>query len=193
MINNKKSINFEISSNYITQQFMTKKILILILFTLSITAYAQNTYSQTEVDLKLELQKKELDEKLKELKNEKDKADIKMIEQDKRLEETQGRLAKIIDVFGLIIAGLTILATIAGFFMDKNNKKKRKEIEDEFDRLKIESEKQIDLIRQHALLVVEKAQLIVEKTALEIDLIKDEANISLTEIRKRKKSENNNQ
>ena len=84
MINNKKSINFEISSNYITQQFMTKKILILILFTLSITAYAQNTYSQTEVDLKLELQKKELDEKLKELKNEKDKADIKMIEQDKR-------------------------------------------------------------------------------------------------------------
>lgn len=37
---------------------MTKKTLTLILFTLSITAYAQNTYSQTEVDLKLELQKK---------------------------------------------------------------------------------------------------------------------------------------
>lgn len=171
---------------------MTKKTLVLFFLLLSITTYAQNTYSQTEVDLKLELQKKEMDEKLKELKNEKDKTDIKMIEQDKRLAETQGRLTKIIDVFGLIIAGLTILVTIAGFFMDKNNKKKRQEIEEEFDTLKMESEKQIDLIRQHAQLVVEKAQLMVEKTALEIDNIKDEANIILTEIKKEKKPDNKN-
>lgn len=39
---------------------MTKKTLTLILFTLSITGYAQNTYSQTEADLKLELQKKRI-------------------------------------------------------------------------------------------------------------------------------------
>lgn len=51
----------------------------MLLFFLSIVTYAQNSYSQTEVDLKLELQKKEMDEKLTELKNEKDKVDIKMI------------------------------------------------------------------------------------------------------------------
>lgn len=161
---------------------MTKKILILLLLFLSITVYSQTTYSQTEIDLKLELQKKEMDEKLAELKNEKDKTDMKIIEQDKRLAETQGRLSKIIDLFGLVIAALTILVTIAGFFMDRNNKSKRKEIEDEFELMKIESEKQIDYIRQHAQLVAEKAQLMVEKAALEIDNIKDEANIYLEEI-----------
>ncbi|MBD8347327.1 MULTISPECIES: hypothetical protein [unclassified Dysgonomonas] len=161
---------------------MVKKLLFMLLFFLSIVTYAQNSYSQTEVDLKLELQKKEMDEKLTELKNEKDKVDIKMIEQDKRLAETQSRLSKIIDIFGLVIAALTILITIAGFFMDKSNKKKRQEIEDEFDKLKAESEKQIDYIRQHAQLVAEKAQLMVEKAALEIDHIKEEAHTSLAEI-----------
>ncbi|WP_165020598.1 MULTISPECIES: hypothetical protein [unclassified Dysgonomonas] len=161
---------------------MTKKILFLLVFCISLATYAQSTYSQTEVDLKLELQKKEMDEKLTELKNEKDKADDKIIEQNNRLAETQSRMAKIIDLFGIIIAALTILVTIAGFFMDRNNKKKRQEIEDEFDKLKVESEKQIDYIRQHAQLVAEKAQLMVEKAALEIDHIRDEAHTSLAEI-----------
>lgn len=167
---------------------MAKKILFLVLLLLNISAYAQQSYSQTEVDLKLELQKKEMDEKLTELKNEKDKVDVKIIEQDKRLAETQGRLSKIIDIFGLLIAAFTILVTIAGFFMDKNNKKKRREIEDDFERLKEESEKQMDYIRQHVQLVTEKAQLMVEKAALEIDHIKDEANSSLAEINILKKT-----
>lgn len=167
---------------------MSKRIIILLLLALSITTHAQNTYSQTEVDLKLELQQKGMDEKFLELKNEKDKVDIKIIEQDKRLAETQGRISKIIDIFGVIIAGLTILVTIAGFFMDKNNKKKRQEIEDEFDKLKMDSEKQIDYIRQHAQLVAEKAQLMVEKAALEIDNIKNEANSYLMEIKSRNNS-----
>lgn len=167
---------------------MGKKIIIIFLFSISISTYAQNTYSQTEVDLKFELQQKEMDEKLKELKDEKDKVDIKIIEQDRRLAETQGRLSKIIDIFGLIIAGLTILVTIAGFFMDKNNKKKRQEIEDEFEKLKLDSEKQIDYMRKHAQLVAEKAQLMVEKAALEIANIKDEAAFYLKEIKSKNDS-----
>lgn len=167
---------------------MTKRILTLLFFTLSITTYAESTYTQTEVDLKFELQQKEMDEKLLVLKNEKDKADIKIVEQDKRLAETQSRLSKIIDLFGIIIAGLTILVTVAGFFIDKNNKKKRKEVEDEFEKLKMDNEKQMNFIRQHAQLVAEKAQLMAEKAALEIDNIKDDANSFLMEIKSKSSS-----
>ncbi len=148
-----------------------KKIFLFFFLLVGILAFAQQnpnnkpaqqpTYSQTEIDLKLQLQERDLQlvlqqQKLeleglqKEFSKQKEELNASIDRQDKYVHVAEQNLSSWIAGFGIWIGFLTIVFSILSWLLNKNSRKYLKESEAELEKTK--------LLKQEIEAITEKAQ-----------------------------------
>jgi len=163
-----------------------KNILTLLLLVLSLNAFAQqpaqkqqpNTYTQTEVDLKL--QQQELKSLQKDMAAQKEAIKESIDRQERYIQKTDKNVSWWIAAFGILVALIGIGITIFGIIINQRTKRSQRGIE-------IEAGNVRNLRRD----VEEEARNInslkneINTQKIEIEKIKDEAQIHLNEIKKK--------
>ena len=137
---------------------MIRTLILLLTIIFSTAIYAQDAYTKTEIDLKLQLQQKEVDEKLRVVEDKEIRIEQAIASQDKRVDEANGHLTIIVTVLGIFIAVIAVIVAVAGIYAARQARK-----------AKDDAEKEIAVIKNWAELEVEKARLEVSKKMVEVD------------------------
>ena len=137
---------------------MLKKIALFILVVSTVELQAQDYYSKEEVDMKLELQQEKINAKLDAVERENNSIDTKMAAQDKQMNYQDKQIETLKFIFGAFLSVIGIFVAVAAFFIDKRNKNRLSEMEEELKNAKDDALKELNRIKDIANLEIRVAR-----------------------------------
>lgn len=145
-----------------------KNIFLTILLVMCGVMYGQTetVYTAKELEQKLENQKTEL---------KKENIDDKIAAQDKRIDEAQDYLSDSISLINIGAAFLVAATAFGGYLINRSNRKTTKEVKLEIERLKTDTNEEVERIWDNADLILKNARLEMNEKIKEIESLLEKA------------------
>lgn len=138
---------------------MLNKFIITILFVFFVNGLcAQNSYTKDEIDMKLELQQERVNSKLDAIERENNSIDSKITAQDKQIGHQDKQIENLKFIFGMLLSVIAIAVGLGAFFVDKRNKERFLDLEEELKAAKEDALQELKRIKDIANLEVRLAK-----------------------------------
>lgn len=156
-----------------------KNIIFAILLVVCGVAYAQKetVYTAKELEQKLETQRIGLKQEALENKvAAQDKSiEEKIVAHDKRIDEAQSHLSNSISLINIGAAFLVAATALGGYLINRSNRKATKEVKQEIEKLKTDTNEEVERIWDNADLVLKNARLEMNEKINEINSLLEKA------------------
>lgn len=159
---------------------MMKNVILILLLLLCSTTYAQKTTAQSELDLRLELQQKEIDSKLQALQVRSEIADAKEKQIDEKIELQNAQIHNAILTGSIILAIMAVAAILIGYMAGRNSNQKIQVIKTAVGNFAKTTDKDIKEFKETT---KERIDIIKENTKNEISYLKEETKNQIKEIK----------
>ena len=138
---------------------LNKFILITFFISATFALSAQNVYSKEEVDIKLELQQERINSKLDAVERENNSIDAKIVAQDKQIAYQDKQIENLKFIFGILLSVIGIVVAAGSFFIDKRNKERFADLEEELNAAKDDALEELKRIKEIADMEIRMAKI----------------------------------